>query len=167
VTNDDGEARFTALFRLYYPAILTTCIRRLGDRGAAEDAAQEVFRIAWQRFDREDPNLPWLYAITRNVVGNAYRRAARGQDGSVRAEESSEGADDADAMDLRSAMKSLRRADRELLYMTYWEDLTAPEIAAILGISVPAVWVRTTRARDALRRVLASMLPAGQGATDG
>ena len=56
--------------------------------------------------------------------------------------------------EVREAMGTLRQSDRELLYMAYWEGLRGEEIAGILRISVPAVWVRLTRAREAMRRAL-------------
>lgn len=60
-----------------------------------------------------------------------------------------------DRTTVREAMGVLRPRDRELLYMAYWERLTGSEIAQILRISVPAVWVRLSRARESLRAVLA------------
>ena len=38
--------------------------------------------------------------------------------------------------------------------MAYWEDLSPAEMAEILGCSVPTLWVRLNRARNALRRRL-------------
>ena len=61
-----------------------------------------------------------------------------------------------DGRDVRAAMKRLRESDRELLFMTYWEDLSGAEIAEILGIRVTAVWVRLNRARETLRKELES-----------
>ena len=43
------------LFRAYYPAVLAFAIRRLPDRGAAEDAASETFAVAWRRRDCRTP----------------------------------------------------------------------------------------------------------------
>src|SRR5687768_8920611 len=50
----------------------------LGDFGASEDAGQEAFLIAWQKFDelREPDRLrAWLAQIARNAaLGNLRRR---------------------------------------------------------------------------------------------
>ena len=157
-SHDELAAAFAVTFREWYPLILTTCERRLGDHTAAEDAAAEVFRIAWQKFqDGVEPTLPWLYGVARNVVGTEYRRTSRAAALVQRAE--GEGLvaaqpDDPRGLEVRIALAALRPADRELLFMTYWEDLTPDEVAAILEIKVSSVWMRLTRARAALKKQL-------------
>lgn len=153
--DNDAAIHFSSLYYTYYPLILTTCIRRLGNRAIAEDATQETFRIAWQHFPKEDLDIAWLYATARNVIGNEYRRTARSNAAHARLEvPHADVSDSTDALDLRAAMTRLRASDRELLYMAYWEDLSGQEMSGILGVSLPAVWVRLTRAREALRALL-------------
>jgi RNA polymerase sigma factor (sigma-70 family) len=158
-SHDELSAAFAVVYRQWYPLILTTCERRLGDHARAEDAAAEVFRVAWQRFtDGVEPSVPWLYGIVRNVVGTEYRRTARaaalvertGGEGLV----AEQLPDDPRGLEVRLALSELKPADRELLFMTYWEDLTPAEIAAILEITVASVWMRLTRARAALKKQL-------------
>lgn len=150
---------FVAFYRRYYSLVLTVAQQRLAGVADAEDAAAEVFRIAWAR-DRAGGalTLPWLYQVLRNVVGNEYRRLGRAP---ALTEEFSDDqwrnvletkADDAIAV--RGCMNSLPAADRELLFMAYWEDLSRHEIAQILGCSVAAVRVRLLRARRRLARQL-------------
>lgn len=159
--DDDAATHFTSLYRTYYPLILTTCCRRLGTRAAAEDFAHEVFRIAWQHHPKEDLDLAWLYATARNVIGNEYRRTRRAIAAQSELElPAVDGPDSSEALDTRVAMTRLRISDRELLYMAYWEDLSAQEIGTILGVSAGAVWVRLTRAREALRCLLVNSIPA-------
>lgn len=157
-SHDELAAAFAVVYREWYPLILTTCERRLGDLAAAEDAAAEVFRIAWQRFADVEPTLPWVYGIARNVVGTEYRRTTRLAALVQRSEGESLIAaqlpDDPRSLEVRLALAHLRPADRELLFMTYWEDLAPAEVADILGIPVASVWMRLTRARAALRKQL-------------
>ena len=52
-------------------------LRRLGDRGRAEDAVQETFASIWRsagtyRPDR-GPGAPWLYAVARNAIVDRAR----------------------------------------------------------------------------------------------
>ncbi|MFF2276266.1 RNA polymerase sigma factor [Agromyces sp. NPDC058126] len=150
---------FTAFYRRYYRLILTVAQQRLPSMSDAEDVTGEVFRIAWKHHsDGNDLALPWLYQVLRNVIGNEYRRTTRANQFSQRfgpmaivsiVEEND------DAIELRRAIQVLPDADRELIYMTYWEDLTGQEIAAILGCSPVTVRVRLMRARNRLKAVLA------------
>lgn len=56
--------------------------------------------------------------------------------------------------DLRFALDRLSVRQRSTIYLTYWEDLTPPEVAQLLGISEGAVRRHLARARSHLREVL-------------
>jgi RNA polymerase sigma-70 factor (ECF subfamily) len=157
VDQADAESLFQDLFSSYYGIVLVTCRRRLGSLHDAEDATVEVFRIAWLKL-REGRvlSLPWLYQTARNVVGNEYRRERRHKTLLRRAQ--SEAPDlslEPDtSMDLKRALGRLKKSDRELLFMAYWEDLGSQEIAAILRVKEPTVRMRLSRAKALLRKQL-------------
>jgi len=145
---------FASFYRSHYSLILTTVGRRLNDHSTAEDVTSEVFRVAWSHYQTGgEMTLPWLYTVARNVVGNEYRRSTRSAALTVKAAGHADDVmdDRDDDADVRRAMMELREADREILFMAYWEDLSGAEIATILGCKVPTVWVRLNRARSALR----------------
>jgi RNA polymerase sigma factor (sigma-70 family) len=150
---------FTSFYQRYYRLILTVAQQRLPSLSDAEDVTGEVFRIAWNHHNGgNELTLPWLYQVLRNVIGNEYRRVARADQFSRRfgpmALDSIVDLND-DAIEMRQAIQQLPIADRELIYMTYWEDLTGQEIAGILGCSPVTVRVRLMRARKKLKAVLA------------
>src|SRR5947208_10329823 len=74
-----GEsAAFGELFDRHAQAIYNFCIRRSGDRMAAEDLMSATFLHAWRRRTdvvlAGDSVLPWLYGIAANLT----RRHVRG-----------------------------------------------------------------------------------------
>ena len=151
--------RFEEFYRRYRRLIVTVAHQRLGALADAEDAASEVFRVAAARYAQgEELTLPWLYQTLRNVVGHEYRRRERATALTNKAaamtfdETLAEASDD--NVTIRLAMRSLPEAEKELLYMAYWEDLTGPEIAEILNCSPVAARIRLVRARRHLREVL-------------
>jgi RNA polymerase sigma factor (sigma-70 family) len=152
----EDTSEFADFYRQTYSLVLTTCERRLGDRSTAEDVASEVFRVAWQRWrDGEELSVPWVYGVVRNVIGNEYRRSGRADALWVKmALEPDAPEDEEQNRRVRDAMLALREKDRELLFMAYWEELSGSEMAAILGITASALWVRLNRARAALKKVL-------------
>jgi len=158
MTSIDSDGHFSAFYRANYSVILATVTRRLSDRATAEDVTSEVFRVAWaHHVGGDELSLPWLYTVARNVVGNEYRRSGRSAALSAKSEELVDVAhetDDDSARDTRRAMMRLKEADREILFMAYWEDLSGAEIATILDCRVPTVWVRLNRARAALKHEL-------------
>src|SRR5881394_2715919 len=61
---DDGA--FDTLYRRYARPVFALALRRLGDRGRAEDAVQETFASIWRSAasykPERGPGAPWLYA---------------------------------------------------------------------------------------------------------
>lgn len=164
---------FAGFYQRYYRLVLTVAHQRLGSFSDAEDITADVFRVAWREHQGgRELSLPWLYQVLRNCVGNEYQRRDRAVNvaGRIAAlDHSSESADpvDDDAIDLRRHIADLSEADAELLYMTYWEDLTRGEVAQILGCTAGTVRIRLMRARHRLKASLAKRAPEHCEATDG
>src|SRR6188474_2771444 len=76
VADGDRDA-FGDLYQRYARAVLGLALRRLGDRGRAEDAVQEAFASVWRaaRSYKRDrgPVAPWLYAVARNAIADRGR----------------------------------------------------------------------------------------------
>lgn len=153
------DGAFQELFRTYHPVIVAAAFNRLSDVSDAEDAAAEVFAQAWRRRDAATHvfTIEWLYATLRNVVGNHYRGRLRHRRRVERATGHHpiqvESVSDAD-LDVRAAVNRLDPADRELIWMAYWEDLSREEIARILGCTPATLRVRLHRARKKLQDAL-------------
>jgi RNA polymerase sigma-70 factor (ECF subfamily) len=140
-------------------------MRRLPNADAS-DAVAEVFVIAWDKRDATRPPdilQPWLYGIARNVIRHAYRGNARRQRLSAKLGGIAPSAqlDPAQVVVQRSedeamihSLSRLASSDQEILRLRAWEELTGPQIAEVLGISVAAAEKRISRAVDRLRRQL-------------
>src|SRR5581483_10220791 len=68
---------FDELYKRYVRSVFGLALRRLGDRGRAEDAVQETFAAVWRsaRSYRPErgPAAPWLYAVARNAITDRLR----------------------------------------------------------------------------------------------
>jgi DNA-directed RNA polymerase specialized sigma24 family protein len=80
----DGERerrqRFDAVFTSYSSDIVAYCGWRAASASDAQDAAAEVFLIAWRRLDElpeGDAARVWLYATARRVIANQRRSTRR------------------------------------------------------------------------------------------
>jgi RNA polymerase sigma factor (sigma-70 family) len=104
---------------------------------------------------------PWLYGIARNVL-RAHWRAGHSA-GLAAAEEAVDPWDDiVDRLDsaarthlLAAAVGKLPAAEREVLLLVAWEQLTPAEAAAALGVPPGTARSRLHRARATLRLMLA------------
>lgn len=163
------DARLTQLFNRHYSEVLAYCARRIG-RDDADDAASEVYAVAWRRREEIDweTSRAWLYGIARRVVSNRrrsmWRRHRLNERVAALASGHAEAADfyvvqrDEDRMVLE-ALGRLSNMDREVLRLHAWEDLTAPDIAQVLGIGIAAAEKRLQRATRRLGRILVSPPP--------
>src|SRR3989442_4975917 len=73
-----GDASaFEDLYRRYVRPVFGLALRRLGDRGRAEDAVQETFASIWRSAGsykpERGPASPWLYAVARNAITDRLR----------------------------------------------------------------------------------------------
>jgi RNA polymerase sigma-70 factor (ECF subfamily) len=156
MTKRRPEPAFTALYRENYGRVLRFVERRVGDRTEAEDVTADIFRIAWDKATQGVTLSPgWLFVTAHHTVNNHYRateRAARlhrsvAADLAATAHTTVEQTTDA----VHATLSDLAEQHRDILRFHYWDGLSAREIAAVLGISVSAVWVRLHRARRAFQ----------------
>lgn len=159
---DDFErrSRLEALFSAYDGAVRAYARRRV-DAAAADDAASEVFAIAWRRLDDVPTDaLPWLLGCARRVLAHQHRRARRDVALVDRLEAAASLGPAAVGIDrgdtgLAEALAELSERDRELLLLVAWEGLEPAEAAKVLGCSRNALAVRLHRARKRLAAALA------------
>jgi RNA polymerase sigma-70 factor (ECF subfamily) len=156
---------FRLIYEAHYGDVLGYAVRRTASRDDAEDIAAETFQVAWRRLDDlpggTDTRL-WLFGAARRVLANHHRgrHRARGLLDRVKRVTlpSRHRPDPADAIGeadrLTRALDSLQESDREVLRLQAWEGLSAPEVAAVLGVSTAAVWKRLERARERLKGAL-------------
>jgi RNA polymerase sigma-70 factor (ECF subfamily) len=139
VADGDRDA-FGDLYQRYARAVLGLAIRRLGDRGRAEDAVQEAFASVWRaaRSYKRDrgPVAPWLYAVARNAIADPGPPE--------QAEQSWV------AYRVHRAMEELPETERTVLELAYWSGLSQSEISDYLAIPLGTV---KTRTRSGLRRL--------------
>ena len=156
-------AAFETLVRAHQRDVLSYCARR-ATRADAWDAASEVFLVAWRRIDdipSEAGVRAWLFGIAYKVLSNQRRSARRRLFEKASAETMSRQLADepvvANPVDdgLIEALSRLKAADREILQLTLWEELSREEIAEALGISTEVVHKRYSRAKRRLRDELA------------
>jgi RNA polymerase sigma-70 factor (ECF subfamily) len=160
----EGDAgAFDLLYRRYARPVFALALRRLGDRGRAEDAVQETFASVWRsaRSYRQErgPGAPWLYAVARNAIVD--RRRALGELPAEAVDEAAKDPGPAEraesswtAWRVHRALAELPDNERRLIELAYWGGLSQSEIAQFLNVPLGTV---KTRTRSALAR-LADML---------
>ncbi len=161
-----GElAAFEELVRTYQRAALRVATVVAGPDRAA-DAAQEGFVRAYRSigsFDVGRPFRPWLLRVVANAAKNEVRRASRHERVDLKVRAMAVVTDDApdpavtreQNAQLAGALARLAPADRLVLALRWFEDMSEQEMAEALGVRRGTVKSRLHRAMQRLRRELA------------
>ena len=145
---------FAALYRRTSPKLLAIAQRILGNRGAAEDAVQEVFAKIWRdagKFEASRGNpMAWMSTMTRNQAIDALRKQRRtpvpmAEPPECRqvefAWQQSAGIDATDKIALIRGLSQLDEERRMMLLCAYCEGFTREELA--VRFSRPVGTVKT------------------------
>ncbi|GAA2598328.1 RNA polymerase sigma factor [Actinomadura fulvescens] len=159
---------FAAVFDRHSDEVYRYVARRLGPE-AAEDIVADTFLTAFRKrggYDVSRPDArPWLYGIATNLIRTHRRAEVRRNRALARSREP----EVAESFDERSAARvtaerlqprlaavlgRLSTAERDLLLLIAWADLTYEEAAQALGVPMGTVRSRLHRIRKKLRRAL-------------
>jgi len=153
------------LTRRLGPRSYSLALRVLGNRAEAEDVTQEAMLRLWRIAPDWQPGVArvstWLYRVTLNLCLDLKRKAR-----SVNIDEVGEPVDPARSAPeriqdnarvdaLQGALMQLSDRQRQAVVLRHIQELSNPEIAGIMGISVEAVESLTARGKRALAENLA------------
>lgn len=170
----DREQKFNTLYDALYPD-LVRFVQRRAHPDHVQDVVADAFLVVWRRLDdlppHHDDARAWVFGITRKVMLNSRRGDERRRALGVRLAENAirdpERDPEADLVlsriNVTNAWRLLSDVQQEALGLAVLEELTAPQAAAVLGISPVAFRLRLSRARRALR-VHLDHLPHSYGA---
>ena len=160
--------RFAVLYDRYAGQLYRYAGRRLG-HADAEDMVAATFLAAFRargRFDATRPDArPWLFGILTKELAKQHRKERARLRAIARActDASEAGHAEAVAADvtacaarqqLAQALAVLAPADRSVLLLIAWCDLTYDEVAQALAIPIGTVRSRLNRARRKVREAL-------------
>jgi RNA polymerase sigma factor (sigma-70 family) len=155
---------------------LATVLRARGvEVGSLDEVLQEVHTAAIKHADRlreAEKVAPWLYRIAATCALQYRRRLGRHRrliERVITQRPDKFESVEPDPLDwllaneerqlVRQAILAMPKRDAELLLLKYTEDWSYRQLADHLGISTSAVEARLHRAREKMRRQLASLSP--------
>ena len=172
----DAEA-FGELYDYYLPRVYGFVARRVGERAAAEELTATIFQRGLETVRagtlRNDAIGGWLYRVAANAIVDRAQRAEREVPPGVRTSDLGEpDAERREALvgdevattvfaaaldrdDLRRALGRLTEAQRRIVVLKFFDDLSPAELCAAVGVSPATLTVRLDRALRALHLALA------------
>ncbi len=160
----DVEA-FEEIYRKSVGRVYGLCLRMCGNPSLAEELTQEAFIRAWQKlpsFRGESAFATWMHRLTVNVVLGHQRSTGRRQvrENAAGEEWYSDGSATRErlgvAMDLERAIAGLPKRARTVFVLHDVEGYKHSEISEVAGMAVGTSKAQLSRARQLLRKALAS-----------
>jgi RNA polymerase sigma-70 factor (ECF subfamily) len=159
------EAAMAAFYREHGRVVFSQVLLVAGERVLAEEIVQDTMLAVWRgaaSFRGESSVRSWVIAIARRQTRDRLRgQRLRVVDEAFLADQPVSGPgpevmalDRAELAEVRSAIRELAPAHREVLGLAFGSGLSLPEVAGVLEIPVGTVKSRLTAARTALNRIL-------------
>jgi RNA polymerase sigma-70 factor (sigma-E family) len=158
--DEDDRARLAEFVTSRTPALMRVAYLLTGDRHAAEDLFQSALARTiprWRTLRHADPE-GYLRTVMYREQVSWWRRLRRRRETALTGADESVQPDPSGGTDVRLAMRAALRllppAQRTVLVLRYYEDLTETQVAEALGCTVGTVRSRTHRAVTRLRQLL-------------
>ena len=166
------EAALSTLYDRYSRTVFGVGLKLLeGDRSSAEEVVQEVFLKVWRSSHTFDPSRgnfsTWLYRVTRSAALDLYRKRTSRIRPVPEGDSQIDAARDSSASPeeivdeswlswrISRALEGLGAAQREVIELAYFQELSQREISQRTGIPLGTVKTRTASAMKRLRQRLA------------
>lgn len=147
---------FDEFYATHYDALARTLTVALGDRPAAEEAAQEAMTRAlrrWRHLRTLDRPAAWLYVVAMNHVRDRWRRERREPRWDIELETAAGDPTGrvTTALSVREAIATLPSRQREAVVLRYLADLSLADVAEAMGCAVGTVKATLHHALGSLR----------------
>jgi RNA polymerase sigma-70 factor (ECF subfamily) len=166
------EEAFRLLLERHNGRVYTTIFLIVKDRYIAEDLTQDVFikvvkTVKAGKYNEEGKFLPWVLRISHNIAIDHFRKAKRNP--TIRLDDGNDvlntlrfSEDPIDTSNVRSEnhkkiralIKTLPQAQKEVLIMRHFADMSFKEIADMTGVSINTALGRMRYALINLRKKL-------------
>ena len=165
-------AAWEPLILMHQEAVFRLVYLFLGDADEAADISQETFLRAWRHlagFDENRKLRPWLLSISANLARNRTRSTTRYLDSLLRAHKRdvlpTPGTEEKSlrrmqAAELWQAVRNLKYAEQQIVYLRIFLDLSVEETAEVMQIATGTVKSRLSRALKKLRSIIQRNFPA-------
>ena len=156
---DSDSADFDAFYLATVRRVVLYLYAAGGDRGDAQDLAQEAFARAWQNWGKvsgyEDPEA-WVHTVAWRLMANRWRGLRRWLAAQARLgpPEQVTGSPSPDRVAIVDALQRLPKPQRQAIALHYLLDMPVNDIAASTGTPTGTIKARLARARTTLAGLL-------------
>lgn len=162
------EQALTAFYRRHAAAVRAFAQRRLGEPADAAEVLNEAMLEVWRKaatFAGQSRPRTWLLGIANHKILDKLRRRGTPTaelDESLPDPEADRGLGEIEAQQraglVQQCLETLGDLHRQVVHLTFYQELSYPEIAEVLGCPLGTVKTRMFHARKALERCVRGLL---------
>lgn len=152
-----GEQEVNRAIEAYGNLIRRICLIHLKNHADTEDIFQTVFLkylLSSAEFQSREHEKAWFIRVTANACRDLLKSAFRRRVVSLDVLTDQPGELSEDNRDVLEAVLGLPEKYRDVIYLFYYEEYTAPEIAEILKKNTNTVYTLLSRAKKILKEKL-------------
>lgn len=149
-----SEEETRRAMQLYSDTVRRICMIHLKNDEDTQDIFQTVFLkyvLSSVSFESEEHEKAWFIRVTINACKDLLKSFFRSRTVPLDALSEQSAQVDDDYSDVREAVFSLPPKYRDVVYLHYFEDYTAPQISSIIGKNVNTVYTLLNRAKKMLK----------------
>jgi len=166
ISSGRSETAFDVLFRYFAPRIKSYCLRLGADPSAAEEITQEAMTSVWRNAAQFDPSKAspstWIFTIARNLSIDRFRKSRRPEfdpdDPALVPEDPQTPDHQVEKLQMeekvRTILKSLSSNEKDVLMLSFYENLSHGEISRQLNLPLGTVKSRIRLAFAKIRAAL-------------
>lgn len=142
---------FGKLCENYYSTLVAIAYSVLGDHHLAEDAAQATYAkaiTALPKLKDGDKFAAWLARICRNTATDMIKKRSRQYTTDDLSQLKASEKDDDTTPLIRQAIAELAPAEKEIICLRYYDQMSYQQMGEILGLSTAAINGRLKRAKE-------------------
>lgn len=142
---------FGKLCENYYSTLVAIAQSILHDHHLAEDAAQATYAkaiTALPKLKDSDKFAPWLACICRNTAINMIKKTARQYTNDDFSQLKAADEHDDTTPLIQQAIAKLSPAEKEIISLRYYDQMSYQQMGEILGLSSPAINGRLKRVKQ-------------------
>ena len=152
-----SEQEVNRAIEKYSNTIRRLCMVHLKNHADTEDIFQTVFLkyvLSSVSFENDEHEKAWFIRVTINACKDLLKSFFRSRTVPLDEVLEQPAQTEPDYRDVWEAVLSLPQKYRDVVYLHYFEDYTAPQISRILGKNVNTIYTLLTRAKQMLREKL-------------
>ena len=152
-----NEQEVTKAIERYSDTVRRLCMLHLKNYADSEDIFQTVFlkyALSSAAFESDEHEKAWLIRVTINACKDLLKSFFRSRTLSIDQLIEQAAELPPDNREVLEAVLSLPAKYRDVVYLHYYENYTAPQISRILGKNVNTVYTLLTRSKKKLKEKL-------------